>query len=376
MQSEIQKLTSETLERCLSLTPYLREFLGSEALDEDVDEKVLKKLFCELEYLQAVDFCALTQTNFTKGLTAVMSASNPALPEALPLRRIGLHACTTLPPSVFSSMLPRLPHLTHLDLTHTQLTDGALHSIPHSARLTHLSISKCNKLHGPAVVDFLLHHPAAQSLVYLNLHFDTSRYRLLSIADVDELLPGLPTTLRSLNLNGAKINSTHIPELRRLARFLEELSLGSADLNIKDINGLFRDENDKTHKSNLRFFGLSNVSSVTPNTIIFPDSCALLHPDSYPLQVLEFSDKVLDGLKERPMTSKKLGWIVKSQARRGWYVRAGPGTLPGGEKYAKELAADDGWRPWKMGARQWGSRKVAVGQGEANGIYGYYAFGY
>jgi len=376
MQSEIQKLTATTLLKCLSLTPYVREFLGSEAMDEDMDGEVLQKLFCDMEYLEAIDFCALTVSKFTKGMIEVLSESNTKLPEKLPLRRVGLHACSTLPPSVFSALLPRLPHLTHLDLTHTQLTDGALNSIPHTARLTHLSISKCNKLHGPAVVDFLINHPAAQSLVVLNLHFDTSRYRLLSTQEVDDLLPHLPNTLRSLNLNGAKINSSHVPQLRRLAGFLEEMSIGSADLSVEDINGIFRDEDDKTHRSNLRYLCLSGVSSVTPNNIIFPDTCALLNYDSFPLQVLEFSDKVLDGLKDRPMTSKKLGWIVKTQARRGWYVRAGTGTLPGGEKIAKDLAADDGWRPWKMGGYWWGARKIPMAVGEVSGIYGYYAFGY
>ncbi|TGZ77339.1 hypothetical protein EX30DRAFT_356407 [Ascodesmis nigricans] len=381
MNYEIQKLTSNTLLQCLNLTVYLREFLAAESIEEDVDYQVLEKLFCDLSHLQAVDFCASTASPFAKGLTEVLSANNPKLPEMLNLKRVGLHGCSILPPTVFATLLPRLPRLTHLDLTHTQVTDESLLAIPHSARLTHLSISKCNKLHGPAVVDFLLNHPAARNLVYLNIHYDTSRYRLLSTADVDELLPGLPTTLRSLNLNGAKITSDHMPHLRRLATHLEELSLGGADLSMDDLNTLIRgepreDDKPSDHHSTLVYLGLTNVASVTPNAIIFPETCALVHPDSFPLQVLEFSDKILDGLKDRPVASKKLGWVVKTQQRRGWYVRANSGTLPGGENYKKALEMDDGQRAWKMGGKWWGTRKVPVAEGEVLGIYGYYAFGY
>lgn len=380
MQSEIQKLTSTTLLHCLELTPSVREFLASEALDEDVDSRVLQKLFCDMPQLQAVDFCASTASTFVQGLTQVMSLNNDRLKTTFSLSRVGLHGCNTLPTSVFTVLMPRLANVTHLDLTHTQLTDESLMSLPHTAKLTHLSLSKCNKLHGGVVVDFLLNHPAVQELVYLNLHFDTSRYRLLSASDMDELLPKLPNTLRSLNLNGAKINSTHTPHLRRLAGFLEELSLGSADLSVDDVNQLFAKSSDGDHpdghKSTLHYLCLTGVNSMTPNTVIFPDTCVLLHPDSYPLEVIEFGEKVLEGLKAKVLSGKKYGWVVKSQARRGWYVRNGPGELPGGQKYADALSKEDGSRPWKMGGKWWGSRKVNLAHSEIGGLYGYYAFGY
>lgn len=394
MNSEIQNLTSATLLKCLSLTPHIKEFLAAESIDEDVDARVIEKVFCDLPMLQAVDFCASSSPPFAKGMAEVISPNNPKLPAMFDIKRVGFHACSTLPSSVFSTLLPRMPRLTHLDLTHTLVTDDALRSIPHTARITHLSLSKCNKLHGPAVVEFLLTHPAVKNLVYLNLHYDISRYRLLSTADVDQLLPNLPTTLRSLNLNGAKINSTHTGYLRRLATHLEELSLGHADLSIEDINSLILGEpreddgnmSDSTvsttaaaepaHKSTLCYLGLSNVAALTPNVVIFPETCVLTHPDSFPLQVIEFSDKVLDGLKEKPVASKKLGWLVKSQSRRGWYVRDNVGTLPGGEKYKHDLEKDSGERSWKMGGKWWGSRKVPMAVGDVAGIYGYYAFGY
>lgn len=383
MYYEIQKLTATTLLQCLELTPGLREFLASEALDEDMDQRVLGKLFCDLPLLEAVDFCASSTPSFVAGFAQAISPNNPKLPDNLPIKRLGMHGCTTLPVSVFASLLPRLPFLSHLDLTHTQVTDGSLHAIPSTAKLTHLSLSKCNRLHGPAVVDFILNHPAVRGLIYLNLLYDSGRYCLLSTADVDELLPQLPSTLRSLNLSGAKVDSSHISELRRLSTHLEELSLGCADLSIADLNHLFQPVGQVVGCSNgiqalkptLHYLDLTGISSITPNSLILGSNCLLLLPESSPLQVLELSEKVTDGLKERPLTSKKLGWVVKSQHRRGWYVRAGPGMLPDIEKFTSTLSVDNGERKWKMGAQWWGGRKIGVARNSVTGIYGYYCFG-
>lgn len=382
MNSEIQKLTATTLRKCLDINPNLREFFASESLDDDMDQRVLEKLFCDLPRLQAVDFCAASSAIFVSGFMAAVSLNNPLLPQALPIRRLGLHGCTTLPPSVFATLLPRLPHLTHLDLNHTQITDGALYSIPKTARLTHLSLSKCNRLKGPAVVDFLINHPSTLGLVYLNLLYDIGRYRLLSTTNVDELLPELPKTLRCLNLSGARISHTHVPELRRLAKQLEELSIGNADLSIEDLDlvvergdGLDGPGHDRTSRSTLRYLDLTGIASVTPSALVDTMCCSLLLPASYPLRVIEVGENIIEGLKERPKASKKFGWVVKSQHRRAWYVRNKQGSVVLGGQVAKDMAEDDGSRPWKMGGKWWGGRKIGMGFAEISGIYGYYGFG-
>jgi hypothetical protein len=378
MNSAILNLTSTTLLNCLNLTPRLREFLAAESMDEDVDARVLNKIFLDLPFLQAVDFCGSTAQSFVKDITTVLSASNPLMPERLEVKRVGFHGCTTIPSSVFSTIIPRLAFLTHLDLTHTQITDATLHAVQKTARITHLSLSKCNKLKGSAVVDFLINHPAVQSLVYLNLHYDTSRYRLLSTSDVDELLPCLPNTIRSLNLSGAKIDSTHIPHLRRLSTHIEELSIGGADLTLEDISMLFSKGEDKAkpHQPCVKYLDLTGISSVTPVTLLLAgEDDSLLRRDTFPLQVLELSEKVTDGLNERKVTGTRLGWLVKTQNRRGWYVRDGPGIQPGGDQLDVAIREDDGSRPWKMGGKWWGSRKIGMAHSEVSGIYGYYAFG-
>lgn len=378
---EIQKLTATTLRNCLTLTPKLQEFLASESIGMDMDANVLQKLFCDQEYLRALDLCGLAHKEFVDGMAKVLVPTNPLLPEKLPIKRLGLHGCTTVNPSCISTLLPRLPFLTHLDLTHTHVTDSMLQMIPKTARLSHLSLSRCNRLKGSAVVDFLFGHPAAQNLVFLNLLCETSRYRLLSVNDVDKLLPRLPSSLKSLNLSGAKITSEHVPEFRRLAKHLEELSIGHADISLSDIctilePGVADDEgNKKPEKHTLRFLDLTGISSVDPRVLFDTRTCNLLLPSSYPLQVIELSGKVISGLADRKVSGKKLGWRVKDEGHRGWYVRAEAGIHPGGEEVKRKCLADDGERPWKMGGRWWGNRKVECAYGEISGIYGYYGFG-
>ncbi|MCJ1379708.1 hypothetical protein MMC17_002810 [Xylographa soralifera] len=112
-------------------------------------------------------------------------------------------------------------------------------SMPATADLTHLNLGRCNHITGTGVVDFLISHAAISGLVYLNLACDTSRYRLLWEADVEAVLRNLPPSLRSLNMSGAKIMSSHTPLLLPLTKHLEELGIGFTDLTMKDINSLF-----------------------------------------------------------------------------------------------------------------------------------------
>ncbi|KAI5809043.1 hypothetical protein DFH27DRAFT_249228 [Peziza echinospora] len=383
MNFEIQKLTASTLRACLSLSSRLREFLASESMGMDMDVGVLRKLFCELPYLQALDFCGLAHPEFVEGMAKVLTSTNYMLPERMPIKRLGLHGCTTVHMASLSTLLPRLPFLTHLDLTHTQVTDAMLQTIPHTANLTHLSLSRCNRLKGFAVVDFLLEHPACKNLEFLNLLFETSRYRLLSITDVDRLLSNLPASLVSLNLSGAKIISDHVPQLRALAKQLEELSVGFADLTLHDVCTILEpgygneDPGCKNlSRHTIKYLDLTGIASITPQAILYTSSCPILHPSSYPLQVLELSEKIITGLGNQLISGKKVGWKVQDQGRRGWYVRAESGIYPGGEEVAKKSLSDDGGRTWKMGGKWWGNRKIGCAFGEISGIYGYYGFGH
>ena len=372
---EIQNLKPKTLLQCLELCTNLKEFQVHEHIDDELDEEVLKKLF-SMSSIHAMDFCACSSRRWVSGFTATI-VSNKMLPAPLPkLKRLGLHACTTLQAPVFEALLPRLTNLTHLDVGMTYITDEALLSIPRSARITHLGLGKCTRITGANVVQFLTTHEAVKdSLVFLNVMADISRYLLLSEDDVEKLLRRLPFTLRSLNIGGAQITSKHVPLLLPLTKHLEELGLSNADLTVSQLNSFFvpfppsldDDSGMSVEERNwepcaLRYLDVTAVPSVNQATLFGP-SCVLASPHSYPLEVIELSDPTVQQLKMRPGTMKRMGWTVKELGRRGWFVR-----LP------SSVNADDGRRSWKMGARWWGMRKVPIAVQEVGGMYGHYMF--
>lgn len=378
MNAEVQNLTSRTLVQCLELTPVIQEVLLQEHLDDDIDDRVLKKMFFDLPRLRAVDFCGASSPSFQNAFSATISSMADFPSRALSLRRLGLHECFTIPSSAFEALLPRLPHLTHLDVAHTHVTDKALMSIPDSARLTHLNLGRCSHISGDGMVRFLTSHWAVGGLIYLNLSCDVARYRLFGEHDVERLLPVLPATLRSLNLNGAKIRASHIPSLLPLTKHLEELGIGFTDLSIRDINAFFcppsaasMAEEEEGEKEDppwippaLRYLDLTGISSVSQGSL-FSSSCALLGPSTAPLEVLELGDTVISVLRGSKATNKRRGWVVKDLGRRGWYVR---------EPQPGQQGNSNGRRSWKMGARWWGMRKIPVAWSEVGGLYGHYMF--
>lgn len=369
---EVQNLTSKTLLKVLELTPCIQEVLLQENLDDDIDESVLQKLFFGLRKLRALDFCASSSIPFVDAFSSSLSRLVETPSATLNIRRLGLHECFTLPSSVFETLLPRLPQITHLDVSHTRITDVALQAISQSANLSHLNLGRCIQITGEGVVDFLVSHPAVKNLVYLNLHCDITRYRLLWEPDVDRLLPALPPTLRSLNLNGAHIHPHHLSQLIPLTKHLEELGIACANLSLTDVNALFRpsisenaddEEMPVWQPSTLHYLDLTGIPSVTRTSIFNTPapSNILLSEATLPLEVIELGDKAISSLRECKNTNKRLGWVVKELGRRGWYVRETPG-------------ATSGRRNWKMGAMWWGMRKVPVAWGEVGGLYGHYMF--
>ncbi|KIY00338.1 uncharacterized protein Z520_04023 [Fonsecaea multimorphosa CBS 102226] len=382
-------LKPETLSACLDVMPNLQAFLVHEHVDEELDVNIISKLF-NMPLMQALDFCACSSRPFAEAFTTVTTQLSTPLQS---LKRLSLHECTTLQEPVFESLLPLLTNLTHLDVAHTLINDKALLSIPPTARITHLNIERCTRLTGSAVVKFLTTHPGVRgNVVYLNLAADASRHGLLAEDDVTRLLESLPSSLRSLNLGGAKVTPSHIPALRNLATHLEELGLRGADLSLgSDIVRLFKpspsacssededhamDDNDSSstsvssrqHSSTLRYLDLTSIRSVTQLSLSYSPS-SLTDKDTLPLEVIELGGDVLQEIKRRTAHVRdrgKLEWVVKELGRRGWYVRQ---PLPG----ATSLD-DNGARAWKMGARWWGMRKIPMVEQDVGGMYGYFMF--
>ena len=379
MNAEVQNLTSKTLARCLDLTPVIQEVLLQEHLDDDIDGLVLQKIFLQLPRLQAVDLCGVSSPSFANALSSTMSSLANGPSRGLSLRRLGLHECFTISGSTFEALLPQLPQLTHLDVAHTHVTDQALMSIPDSARLTHLNLGRCSQISGDGVIRFMSSHPAVSGLIYLNLGCDVARYRLLGERHVDGLLAVCPPTLRSLNVNGAKVGACHVPALRRLTKHLEELGIGFAEISMRDINSFFSpppplvvspspspQENVPWVPPKLRYLDLTGIPSVA-QTSLFSASCVLLGPLTAPLEVLELGDAVISALRGSTATNKRRGWVVRDLGRRGWYVREPRPGQPG-------MSNNNERSSWKMGARWWGMRKIPMAWSEVGGLYGHYMF--
>lgn len=376
-RSLAQNLTSSTLLQALELTPHLQEFLAQEHIDGDLDVHVLRKLFFGLDRMIALDFCGCSSSSFRAALTDTLTLED--WQGDLNLKRLSLHKCTTLPSSVFETLLPRLPRLTHLDLAGTRITDAVLMSIPHTARITHLNLAKCNNLSADAIIEFLTNHPAVANphpdvpghLVWLSLSTDASTHETFDENAVTRLLPILPASLKSLSLKGCRMCNSHILALRQFTKHLEELALGRG-LTIIDTNRLFVPDSpspkedpdamevDSWEPHNLRFLDLSDLWSTELNlaALYNPAECALLTKLTEPLEVLEVSADVGRRLQDRPLKSQ--GWHKSEAGSRTWIVRdsANPGEA----------------RAWKMGAESWGMRKVPVARADVGGMYGSYMF--
>lgn len=376
-RAQAKNLTAETLYQCLQLTTHLQEFLGQEYIDDDISSDVLRSLLIDIDTMRAVDFCGCTSGPFKNAFISLVS-NTEIWPEFLRLKRVSFHKCITLPSSVYDTILPRLTKATHLDLAGTKVTDKALASIPHTARITHLNLAKCNSLTAANTIAFLATHPAVRKLEVLSLGMDARTHQLLDADDVAELLPILPKSLKSLSLKGAKMVSSHLELLIPLTKHVEDLALGRG-LRLEELNRLILpdpaaepEEQLKWTPHNLRFLDLTDMdgggSTGLDLTTLYNDS-VLLKRQSPPLQVIEISDDVLKRLKPSQGPITRFGWRISEVHSRSWLVRnqevekGSPGKL------------DDGSRPWKMGAKFWGMRKIPVAEVEVGGMYGSFMFG-
>jgi hypothetical protein len=369
-RQQARNLTSDTLLHCLELTPYLQEFLAQEYIDDELDPRVLQKLFFGLPRLQALDLCGCSSTSFKSAISALMKTEWPS---ELSIRRLSMHKCLGLPSAFFERLLPLLKHATHLDLAGTRVTDDALASIPKSAKITHLNLAKCKELTAEGVIRFLATHPSVKSLTYLSLATDARSHQLLDVEDVGMLLQVLPKTLRSLSLKGSKMDKSHTELLVPLSQYLEELALGRC-ITLPDINGLFRNmpdsdgdtPTDDAPPSTLKYLDLSDLwADELDLSYLFGDESVLLTRHSEPLEVIEIAEDVGRRLTKSPAVLRSSGWRMTECGARTWLVRE---PVPGNAK-------DDGRRWWKMGAESWGMRKIPVARAEVGGMYGSFMFG-
>lgn len=260
MNQEIQMVTSSTIQLALSMCPNLIEFQASENIQDDMDVAVLLMLFNHMPKIQALDFCGASLKQFALAFdelkidcdSPIDSMSDSALvhsatPSTLKhLYKISFHDCSNLPLRVFEKLLPHFGHLRRLDLTHTSMTSSVLlASLPHTCRLTHLSLARCSKLTTKDLIQFLTKHPAVanDSLQWLNLQIDSNVVSPLTDQYLLFILNNLKASdLRYLNLGGLPVNKQALHVIKNKFSKLESLAISHANIEYPDLLHLL-DEN-------------------------------------------------------------------------------------------------------------------------------------
>lgn len=385
MMQEIQMVTSETITEALSLTPNLIEFLASENIQDDMDVNVLDYLFNRLYKIQTIDFCGASSEKFVQAfknltidndiparknqyapdsptlspvLSPVTSLTNQNIvPVTLQdgsidervtepllyeerisktsslnhLLKISFHDCTSLTADIFIKILPHLHNIRRLDLNHTYISSVVLNQyLPHTARLTHLSLSRTSKLTTKDLINFLTQHPAVanNTLLWLNIQIDSNVVSPLSDVYLNYTLKHLKTSkIQYLNLGGLPIRAISMKIIKQRFREIKSLSIAHAELTLEDLNEYVQSN------ENLRYLDLSGMKLTRFNIISF-----LKRNFHSNLEAIEFDYKILyevtsDGeyLKSLPEQYSFLDtnhtpnvWkFYDNEGRRAWIYKLG-----------------------------------------------------
>lgn len=296
MNQEIQMLTAETILAALHLCPNLVEFLASENIQDDMDVNVLLLLFNHMPKLQALDFCGASLRLFANAFNLLVierhTSSSPDtvtdLPEGLShILKISFHDCSNLPPAVFEKVFPHLINLRRLDVTHTSITSSILMTcLPHSCRLTHLSLARCSKLTTKDLIQFLTRHPAVSqgSLQWLSLQTDSNVVSPLNDQYLMFTLKSLNAPdLRYLNLGGMPVNKSIVNLIKNRFPSLESLAIPHSDVDLEDLTYLM------SENTSIKFLDLTDCKSLKRGNI----TQFLKSTFESNLEAIEFDYKVL-----------------------------------------------------------------------------------
>lgn len=316
MNQEIQMVTSDTILKCLTLTPNLIEFLASENIQDDLDGRVLHFLFNNLHNLQGLDFCGASSEQFRLAFNSLW-IENPLKK----LFKISFHDCSNLSADVFEKVLPNLINLRRLDLTHTPITSSILlHFLPQSCNLTHLSLGKCSKITTRDLINFLLNHPAVSNhqLRWLNLSVDSNVISPLSENYLYFTLNHLNAdNLEYLNLGGLSMNARLLNLINVKFPNLKTLSINHSGVDFDDVYD-FLNNNNSILNIDLTGCKLTRLNIIS--LIQFPN-----------LISIECDNKLLKNLTINQGQFIKVNDIIwrfhDNDGRRSWVYKLFPGQL-------------------------------------------------
>ena len=346
-------LTAESLAECLLLCPNVEELFMSESLQTDIDQEVLVRVFTRLDKLKAIDFCGASSSEFSEhvaGFARLCAEVPSSINVSRNLSRLSLHHCAGLEPEVFEQLLPRLPHLTHLDLANTRVTWSGLSSLPDSCRLEELSLAQCTRLTGSHLIKFIAQHPGVSTLKNLNLLHSWNNTHPLAIEpwQLDVFLEILPPGLQRLDLGGMELT---LAQARRLPQSLLEFGCHDIDLASVMTSSTHAEEPDSycCCLANLEYLALS--VNVISSEMSFASILAGLFPR---LAVIESP-----GFRKLPEAMPRTFARVEGAGRRSW-VRLTARSCDGVE-------GDGGnWHPRKL--------NLSLSKGAPRGLYNYYSY--
>ncbi|CCH43466.1 F-box protein [Wickerhamomyces ciferrii] len=328
MNKEIQMVTSTTILNCLLKTPNLIEFLASENIKDDLNSDLLYHLFNNMKYLKSIDFCGCSGEMFVSNFDQLIIKK----PANYNITDLSLHDCTDLTPSILEKLIVNLPNLKKLDLTHTQITSTILNLIPHTAKLTHLSLSYCIQLTTRELINFFINHPAitCNKLVWLNLQCDSSTSSPLNNNQLTFLLKILDCDFVYLNLGGLDVSFENLMLIKRKFVNLKSLSIANNSIEIEQlIEFLKPPEDEKTINSNfyqrLEFLDLSNnrfMNRWSLDNPQFLNCCPSLIAFEFSIKTINDIDSMGGKFITRNENHEEIIWkTYDSLGRRGWLFK-------------------------------------------------------
>ncbi|KAI0262838.1 hypothetical protein BGY98DRAFT_1048708 [Russula aff. rugulosa BPL654] len=317
------------------------------------------------------------------------------------LQRLSVRGAKSIPPYILSTFVTAFPSLTHLDLSSTRATTDILDRLAASpsVRLESLSLSRCIRLTGSSIRDFLVSAPAASSIMELNLYGDNIFPLSMSTEELRDIITRAPcftsSNLVYLDISSAPLDEELVgaipaqPKLRSLGlSFIPGLPLGVVS------------EFLRTKATQVEVLTLIGTS---PELVRAPprQACVALHgqivrplrglTSQIPtrLRVIELTTALLSALGNGAGSWR----IIRSKGGRGWYVDTASGWVA--EKYPAVLRRDlqrghPGRRVLEILAEAngnvssgigWHARKMEVLHGHGllgreDGLYGAVSFAY